>query len=52
MTVNPCLAQNIGGGLLVAPYEIEFWQGRLDRLHDRFVYRAKNGDWQIARLSP
>lgn len=40
------------GGYLIAPYEVEFWQGRLDRLHDRFVYRKKNDTWHIARLSP
>lgn len=40
------------GGLLVEPYEIEFWQGRLDRLHDRFVYRKQADSWTIARLSP
>ncbi len=40
------------GGLLLAPYEIEFWQGRQDRLHDRFVYRKQGDLWEIARLSP
>lgn len=40
------------GGLVVVPYEIEFWQGRLDRLHDRFVYRKQAEAWEIARLSP
>jgi len=41
------------GGYLVAPEEIEFWQGRPDRLHDRFRYtRMPGGDWVIERLSP
>lgn len=44
------------GGFVVKPHEIEFWQGRADRLHDRFVYRLLNektvGRWSIARLSP
>lgn len=41
------------GGYRVIPVEIEFWQGRPDRLHDRFVYRLREPkDWIIERLSP
>ncbi|NQX78893.1 pyridoxamine 5'-phosphate oxidase [Gilvibacter sp.] len=41
------------GGILVAPVEIEFWQGRPNRLHDRILYRLQDdGDWDIVRLSP
>jgi pyridoxamine 5'-phosphate oxidase len=46
------------GGYLVIPDEVEFWQGRPDRLHDRLVYRRKTegsqetGHWSIVRLSP
>lgn len=41
------------GGYRVIPVEIEFWQGRSDRLHDRFVYRLREPkDWIIERLSP
>lgn len=41
------------GGYRVIPIEIEFWQGRQDRLHDRFVYRLREPkDWVIERLSP
>jgi pyridoxamine 5'-phosphate oxidase len=44
------------GGYRVEPQEIEFWQGRSDRLHDRLRYRrAGAGDemrWTIERLSP
>lgn len=41
------------GGYRVIPVEIEFWQGRTDRLHDRFVYRLREPkDWIIERLSP
>jgi pyridoxamine 5'-phosphate oxidase len=41
------------GGYRVIPVEIEFWQGRTDRLHDRFVYRLREPkDWVIERLSP
>lgn len=41
------------GGYKVDPTEIEFWQGRENRLHDRFMYR-KNSDaaWSIERLMP
>ncbi|PYK28892.1 MAG: pyridoxamine 5'-phosphate oxidase [Verrucomicrobia bacterium] len=41
------------GGFLVKPERIEFWQGRPDRLHDRFRYtRQKDGSWSIDRLAP
>jgi pyridoxamine 5'-phosphate oxidase len=42
------------GGYRVVPEAIEFWQGRTNRLHDRFRYsRAREGDaWLIERLSP
>jgi pyridoxamine 5'-phosphate oxidase len=41
------------GGYRVAPVEIEFWQGRSDRLHDRFLYTLQeDGSWSIDRLAP
>lgn len=41
------------GGYLVRPEELEFWQNRADRLHDRFRYRPlPAGGWSIERLSP
>lgn len=41
------------GGLRVLPTEIEFWQGRPSRLHDRLRYtQSNNGVWKIERLSP
>jgi pyridoxamine 5'-phosphate oxidase len=41
------------GGLRVIPTEIEFWQGRPSRLHDRLLYtHLDNGNWKIERLSP
>ncbi len=41
------------GGFRVAPVSIEFWQGRENRLHDRFRYsRQGDGDWAIERLAP
>jgi len=40
------------GGFRVVPEEIEFWQHRDDRLHDRFVYTRSNDDWQVVRLQP
>lgn len=42
------------GGFRVIPTSIEFWQGRDNRLHDRFRYRrtATDAAWQIERLAP
>lgn len=40
------------GGYLVIPHEIEFWQGRPNRLHDRFRYYRTPKGWQIKRLAP
>jgi pyridoxamine 5'-phosphate oxidase len=42
------------GGYRVIPSSIEFWQGRENRLHDRFRYQRETdgGDWRIERLAP
>jgi pyridoxamine 5'-phosphate oxidase len=42
------------GGYRVEPAEIEFWQGRENRLHDRFHYTRNEltGGWKIERLAP
>ena len=42
------------GGYRVTPQSFEFWQGRANRLHDRFLYRRQPGDdtWTIDRLMP
>ena len=41
------------GGYRVVPETIEFWQGRTNRLHDRFRYRRQDADsWIIERLAP
>ena len=40
------------GGYAVAPFEIEFWQGRPSRLHDRILYTLIDSKWQINLLAP
>ena len=41
------------GGFLVKPVEVEFWQGRANRLHDRIRYKLEaDFSWKIDRLSP
>jgi pyridoxamine 5'-phosphate oxidase len=43
----------VWGGYLLVPQRFEFWQGRENRLHDRFLYtQCADGSWQIDRLSP
>jgi pyridoxamine 5'-phosphate oxidase len=41
------------GGFRVVPRDIEFWQGRSHRLHDRFLYTlVSDENWKIERLAP
>jgi pyridoxamine 5'-phosphate oxidase len=41
------------GGYRVSPERMEFWQGRENRLHDRFLYSLTvDGTWRIERLGP
>lgn len=40
------------GGYMVKPYQIEFWQGRPNRLHDRISYQLDKYSWKIVRLAP
>jgi pyridoxamine 5'-phosphate oxidase len=45
-------APSFWGGFRVCPKTMEFWQGRKNRLHDRFVYRRDGDGWKIERLAP
>lgn len=41
------------GGYLIEPHAVEFWQGRPNRLHDRYHYsKSETGQWQTQRLAP
>jgi pyridoxamine 5'-phosphate oxidase len=40
------------GGYIVKPVQIEFWQGRPSRLHDRMQYTLQEASWVIERLAP
>jgi pyridoxamine 5'-phosphate oxidase len=49
---GPVPLPSFWGGYRLAPDEIELWQGRRNRLHDRLVYRRAGDGWTIERLSP
>jgi len=41
------------GGYALTPTRVEFWQGRLDRMHDRVVYqKSGQGNWDRFRVAP
>ncbi len=40
------------GGYRVVPNMMEFWQGRENRLHDRFRFDLRDGEWSVDRLAP
>ena len=40
------------GGYMVMPTQVEYWQGGLNRLHDRIQYTMVNGEWNRCRLAP
>jgi pyridoxamine 5'-phosphate oxidase len=40
------------GGYIVTPVQVEFWQGRESRLHDRILYIKQDKGWVIKRLAP
>lgn len=40
------------GGYRLVPDRMEFWQGRENRLHDRFLFERKQGAWAVTRLAP
>lgn len=49
---EPVVRPNHWGGYMVIPDEIEFWQGRDNRLHDRIHYYRQDGNWLHRRLAP
>ena len=51
-SVNVWPAPENWGGYCVTPEQIEFWQGRTNRLHDRLRYRKKGAEWIVERLAP
>jgi pyridoxamine 5'-phosphate oxidase len=40
------------GGWRIRPQEVEFWQGRPDRMHDRLLFTRSGGRWTLRRLAP
>lgn len=49
---EPVLRPEHWGGYMIVPDEIEFWQGRDNRLHDRIHYYRQKGEWAHRRLAP
>ena len=49
---EPVPMPDFWGGYRVVPAAIEFWQGRVNRLHDRFRYRCGGDAWVIERQAP
>lgn len=49
---EPIVRPEHWGGYCVTPYEIEFWQGRDNRLHDRIQYTLQDNRWTYRRLAP
>lgn len=45
---------SVWGGYRIVPHRLEFWQGRADRLHDRFIFERKTTDaeWSVFRIQP
>jgi pyridoxamine 5'-phosphate oxidase len=40
------------GGYRLQPLQIEFWQGRANRLHDRLLFSDVESKWKLERLAP
>lgn len=49
---EPVVRPDYWGGYMILPDEIEFWQGRDNRLHDRIHYYRQSGKWMHRRLAP
>lgn len=49
---DPISAPPHWGGYRVLPSSVEFWQGRVGRMHDRLRYHDFDGEWEIERLAP
>jgi pyridoxamine 5'-phosphate oxidase len=49
---EPIIRPQNWGGYVLKPDEIEFWQGRDNRLHDRLRYIRKENEWLRSRLAP
>lgn len=49
---NPIVRPKHWGGYRIIPDQIEFWQGRDNRLHDRIQYCRQGNTWQCQRLAP
>lgn len=50
--VDPLPKPHQWGGYQIEPLQMEFWQGRPNRLHDRIQYTKVDGKWVIHRLAP
>lgn len=51
-SAEPLLRPEHWGGYVIKPNLFEFWQGRSNRLHDRFQYNPTGSGWAVQRLAP
>lgn len=51
--IDPIPLPHFWGGFILKPFNLEFWQGKKNRYHDRYKFRlSDDGNWTLTRLAP